>query len=105
MTTKQKYESLFPLKGYITQEIIDSAEVTHPGKCIGAMALRNALGENINLIHKKWRDNIWGYKNGQQIISVPEGADFDSVRLGTIEGIDLTEVRTPMEVTFILKPL
>lgn len=87
---------VFPLKGFITQDIIDKSVLMDTTNCIGANTLKEALGENINLF-----DYIgWAIHSGAN-----SSKERGSVRITTVEGIDLMEVKRPQEVTFIIPAL
>ncbi len=84
---------VFPLKGFITQEIIDKSNVNDTSNCIGTNTLKEALGENTNLF-----DYIGWARHSGANSSIEKG----SIRITTVEGIDLMEVKRPQEVTFII---
>lgn len=86
-------ENLFPLKGKITQEIIDKADTMDPSNCIGALTLGAALEGKITK-----EDSIisWGVYTGLNEIN------GQAVRLTTEEDIDMMDVIKPQKVTFII---
>jgi len=49
-------DSIFPLKGQVTRKIIIDAHVFNPLSCIGALTLKAALGDNVNL----FKLLVWG---------------------------------------------
>lgn len=94
MTHLKQYKALFPLKGEITQEIINTANTFDYGNCIGALTLKAALGVDIELVDSVI--SIWGSRNGiQRIEGIP-------VAVTTIGGINMMRVTEPQSVTFIL---
>lgn len=86
-----EFKALFPLKGIVTQDIIDNANVLSVVKCIGAQSLRNALPEKFK------NYTSWGKVDGTMTIGL------DYLTVGTIENIDMMEVKKPIEVTFVVK--
>ena len=93
-TVKEKFISLFPLKGRITQEIIESSDIGDSDNCIGANTFRKAIGDNISL----FQDTGWGTDIGHMVL-----IDDTIVDIGTEEDIDMMEVVEPRDVTFIIK--
>jgi len=85
---------LFPLNGYITQEIIDKANVNDPKRCIGALTLKEALNNNNKLLSHciYWADTDGNVKVDKKWLSIT-----------TIENIDFMKVIEPQSVTFIIK--
>lgn len=82
-------KTLFPLKGTITQQIIEGAKRTSPEFCVGALTLKAALAGKADLDSIKWINTIGFY-------------DRDIV-ITTQEQVKMITVREPQEVTFILK--
>lgn len=92
---KSSIDHLFPLKGYITQEIIDNSNVRDVYNCIGYNTLVQALGsENCE---KYFSVMGWGNTSGSQ-----RTKEDVSVLITTVEEVDMMDVTEPMEVTFIL---
>lgn len=94
MTNLEKYISLFPLQGELTQEIIEKAHPYNTRECQGALTLKAALGENISLLAN---GDCWGSNQGVQ--SIKEGGE---VRLTTMENLCFPHAKTPQKVTFII---
>ena len=86
-------EQIFPLKGFITQEIIDKSYTYDTYNCIGTNTLREALGEDVKLFYGLG----WGRTVGCNY-HIREGG----VCIGTVEDIDFMRVQSPQEVTFII---
>lgn len=85
--------NLFPLKGEITQEIINKANVKNPYACIGALTLKAALdkaGVNSNV--------SWAHHSSYS--TTIEGQSLGIIT--TEQGINMVKVTTPQEVTFIM---
>lgn len=91
----EQFKLLFPLKGEITQEIIDSANIFDIANCIGALTLKSALGENLQLVESK---SLWGSYTG--FINL---VDETKVSIGTIENTNFMNVTKPQLVTFIIE--
>ena len=81
----EEFKKLFPLKGKLTQEIIDNADINSILRCRGARAIKEALNSD-NF------DISWGRVDGF----------INYYPVTTIERIDFMKQETPMEVTFIL---
>lgn len=84
---------LFPLKGKITQDIIDNSNINDGNTCIGANTLRAALGDHLNL----GSFLCWGAIDGNILTSSGEILDIDTE--GSINFMQVTE---PRDVTFII---
>lgn len=95
MTNTERYKSLFPLKGIITQDIIDNANISSINNCIGSLTLKAALGDNIDLLDCS--GGLWGNSYGSNHIK-----DGGFVRITTTDGVEMMGVNKPMEVTFIV---
>lgn len=91
-----KVEDLFPLKGEVTQEIIDTAGKYSIIDCIGAKTLRIAVESRIN-IELRGYDLTWGSHSGS---IVHEHSLFN---IGTLEDVNMMRITEPQTVTFILK--
>lgn len=98
MTT---FESLFPLKGTVTPEIIELCDDGHPFYCKGAMTLRLALGEHVGLlIHTlsfgitKGTNEVWVDERQKEAVA------YD---IHTLEDVNFDKLDKPTEVTFIVK--
>lgn len=90
MNTEQ-IKALFPLKAMVTQEIIDSAKLMNPLKCIGALTLKSVFPEELKeLVSWGVTDTGDTLKNWGLIVTTEEGFDF-------------MEIKNPCEVTFIVK--
>lgn len=92
-------EALFPLKGQITTEILQSANRYLPSECVGTRTLQQALGVALNKDIPSSEDIhvSWGRLGGFVLI---EGAK--AIPITTQENIDMVETKEPQEVTFIL---
>lgn len=86
-------KNIFPLQGYITQEIINKANIYDVCSCIGALTLKEALGDNIRFFEKI----SWGNSSGNNTFN------GKPVSITTEEDIYFMGVTTPQKVTFILK--
>lgn len=88
--TKDKIIQLFPLKGYISQEIIDASDPQDIQRCQGARTLKAALPEEFEGLA------MWAYSAGS--------IHIDGYYLGvtTKEVVDFPSVKKPKKVTFIL---
>jgi uncharacterized protein (DUF1919 family) len=95
MTVNEKFRSLFPLKGMITQEIIDNSDRYCSNNCVGALTLKAALGENFELICVNV--GLWIDVTGYVLTK-----DNYTTRLKTLEEIPMMKVLEPQEVTFVL---
>lgn len=100
MTKMEQFLSLFPLKGEITQEILDKTTIdtrTDSKRCPGALTFTAALGENIKLLDGpvKWLVK-YAYFGENRI-------DKECIPgITTLEGIRFTLVDKPQTVTFII---
>ncbi len=89
--TNKNFEALFPLKGRITKDIINKADVMDIRGCRGARTLKAALGPK-----SKNKDIIWGTNDGYATIGKVR------YRIGTKEGIDFMNQNREKNVTFII---
>lgn len=89
---KQELMDLFPIKGYLTQEIIDKADIGNTANCRGALTLKAALGDNLKYFKQ---DSMWGAITGT--VSVISGGEFD---ITTKEGINFMTTNEPQDVLF-----
>lgn len=92
MTKIEQFKALFPLKGRVTQEIIDEADIDDWQNCVGALTLSEALGENIQLVDKI----NWGNDRGFPKV------DKETVILTTKEKYNMMGITKPVDVEFIL---
>ena len=92
--TRDQFIALFPLKATITQEIIDKANIMDEYNCIGALTLKSVIPDTYDFHHKL----AWGCDCGLQ------GIYKKPVLLTTLEGINMMNVKTPQEVTFVVVP-
>jgi hypothetical protein len=95
--TREEFIALFPRKGIITQEIIDTARLWSVSECIGAKTLKASLGEEIV---KELCPNMWGNETG--CITDKQQQWLSAVEIGTKENIPMIDVDIPMEVEFIV---
>lgn len=89
-------KELFPLKGTITQEIIDGSNIHCIRECIGANTLRAALREAGVMDRLDPADPIFWGRWGGDIMLVNKAV----LRIET--DIDMMEVTAPQEVIFTL---
>lgn len=88
--------ALFPLKGKVTKEIIEVANITDPFSCRGARTLRTALENAGVVINKDGGDYVlWARHSG--IIQI-NGENLNVYS----EGVDLMSVLEPMDINFTL---
>jgi hypothetical protein len=99
-SNRAQVEALFPLKAYVTQEIIDNSNIYDYHNCIGANTLIDALGENIPLLGI--RDVTWGSSFGTLYPEDCIDDNDETIRLTIKGGVDMMKVRKPMWVTFML---
>jgi hypothetical protein len=95
----ENIKQLFPLKGQITQEIIDSAKLSHPQECIGALTLKQSIAS------AGITDSLfigWGIVGGTIDKSTVD--PNSSLAVGTEDRVNMMTVKEPTEVTFILLP-
>ena len=93
--TKEQILALFPLKGEVTQEILDNADIHDTGNCRGAQALKAALGDNLQYFDEH---NMWGTTYGRVYLK-----DGNTFRLTTEEGYEFMHgITAPCIVTFIV---
>lgn len=93
-TKIELFLACFPLKGILTEEILNTARAHDPLHCRGAVTLRNALGnDNLNLTD----DNIviWGRTYGLAYVG---GL---TIVITTVEKLDFMDANTQSTVTFI----
>lgn len=87
----EEIKALFPLKGQLTQEILDNSNTMDIYSCNGANTLKQSLGDiGENVV-------TWGAWFG--IINEYSTKDF---KIGTLEDLDFMYATEPQEVTFIL---
>lgn len=96
MTPLEQYKAIFPLTGYISKEILETADRLDPNKCVGALTLLAALGENSKLIDIS-NYGIWANQIGPQRL-----VDGEKIILTTIGNINMMHVAEPRSVTFIV---
>ena len=84
---REQIESKFPLKIYITEEIIQNADVMDNRKCNGALALKSVFPENYA---------SWGCYSGGVIDDRGDRIDINS------GGVEMMGITTPRFVTFYL---
>lgn len=89
--------SLFPLKGQLTQEILDKANIHDINKCNGALTLKAALPEGM-------QDYVtWGVYTGVVYTNKKKQDTIGShAVISTLEDLDFMDATTPQEVTFVL---
>lgn len=88
--TIEEIKALFPLKGQLTQSVLDKSKIVDIFNCNGALTLQEATGKPFG--YKIY----WGIKRG--FIESQE----NTIQIGTEEDIDFMDARKPQEVTFIL---
>lgn len=106
--TKEEIIALFPLKAQISEETLEQANRYDVLDCVGYRTLKSALPEMSN-------DIAWGTVKGSLYITSKDEFRKEQIRdtedgvyskhvvyIGTIEGINMIDVRKPMEVTFIV---
>lgn len=102
MTDKELEEelrALFPLRGSVTQDTIDTACSMCPQDCYGARTLREALAA---VSERQW-DLSWGDLTGYIYFAVEEDSYCEGIRVCTKEALCFMSIKEPQEVTFILE--
>lgn len=98
MKAFKKLKSLFPLKVKITKKILKKADLHSNTRCIGARALRKALGKN-------FKDNmslLWSTDNGYIKVFDKKKSIFHTVIITTPLREDLTGIFKPKKIKFII---
>lgn len=98
----KEFKALFPIKGKITKEILESSNILDIFSCVGAKTLQEALGVK----EVEGHPIGWGVTDGGPLKKLDEGnghghVDFKYV-VGTKGDINMMRVDGPMDVTFIL---
>ena len=94
---KSTIESLFPLRGMLTSEILKDGDRGIRASCPGARTLLNALGEHRNLLHEA-KGIMWYNRKG--ILTLKDG---DKLIVTTVQHVAFMYQTKPMQVTFIIK--
>lgn len=89
----KQFLALFPLKGQLTEQIINNADVYNTDDCRGARTLTAALGDNISLIYGKvkWGDTFGGCT-----------VDGANIFLSTEMNTNFMEAKEPQTVIFVV---
>lgn len=95
MTNYDKFISLFPLEGEVTEAILKKGNVDDTGKCYGALTLKKALGRNFKLIEDP--NCIWGNDFGQVKV------DGATITITTRYKLGFMNLTKPRKVVFIIK--
>lgn len=100
MSALDKYKALFPLKVMVTQEMIDegSIDLQDPNTCIGARALRAALGDNVSMLGDNTHMGIWGHSDGRHFLADKSHVVIDSF-IGDKKS-SMVSIKVPVEVEF-----
>jgi hypothetical protein len=93
--TIEVISTLFPLKGSITQKILDNSDVIDTGNCVGYNTLHEAFGE----IEFEKGAMSWGNTSGS--IRLDDG----SLHLTTEDKTQFMNVEEPTEVVFVISHL
>lgn len=88
----EEIKSLFPLKANVTKEILNKANIWDYEGCIGALTLQSVLPEKFKA------QATWCMFTG----SITIGDESNSTSITTEGLIDMMEIKSPREVTFII---
>jgi len=91
MIYKKIIENLFPLEGELTEKILKSSNIFDSTECNGALTLKEALKEDLNICTVKWLSRY-----GSIFI------DNDVLHITTKEKINFVIQKEPIKVTFII---
>lgn len=91
--------SLFPIKGKITQEIIDTADVNDINNCIGSKTLKSVIPKKF---HKYiiWGDSFAQINLGDGPVKLSTMESY--IFISTENSTNFMDVIKPTNVTFVL---
>lgn len=91
MIYKRIIENLFPLEAELTEKILESSNIFDCTECNGALTLKEALKEDLNICTVRW-SSIYGS------IFI----DNDVLHITTKEKINFVMQKEPVKLTFII---
>ena len=95
--TLENLKALFPLEGYVSKEILETANKDSIFYCVGVRTLKEAIASKG--IDTKEFDVVWGTDYGN-IWHINGG--LSCLYVETVEKINMMDIEEPTKVTFTL---